>query len=556
MPFSIQFVRGSLAGRRWPLGEEPLLVGRSHVCAVRPKEPDVSGRHLELVEAGGAVAVTVLSAHRTVVAGAPAERGSVVAATPGSVVELGEELAFRVVDDGADAGETSSLPEQETGTLPGATEGLATAATRFAGDDETGTASLTAATRFAGGDEPATGTLTAATRFAGSADAGETSIIGGATPAAGETGESDFGETQVLETQVASREELEQLRGLYRAKERKKTFVRAAVLVAVFAAVLGTTWALTHREPERTFGVGAPWVPRVLYKGSGSASPSGSVSLCYPTNAFRAAVVTPIGDNAVSVETRIGKDSSTELWIRAEWHEIPESATKGREDSMVSFLERDAELSGCMNAMLPLSRDFFGGVQNRIRGYRHAIPCSRREYTRHDVSGTRWGVVSFFRNGTICFVVRREVPEAERGRAKKLLLPTSNFVFADAKGLFAESQWEGAEGAGCDHPKKRLEECTKRLHVETPAEWPVLERYLRDVLVSAEEPNDRKSAIDRLTELRKRKALVWRQQVVHRGTVVNDKAAAARVDRDVRGMFRDPDEEEWSALARSPEWWK
>ncbi len=558
MPFSVEFIQGSLAGRRFPVGPEGTTVGRSRSCGIRPKEPDVSGRHLVLSDGGSALRAEVLSSHRTVIGGNLCEPGSTVEAGDGTIVELGDFLSFRVIrgETDSDGGVETLLSASATMVPPPSSP-----ASIAAGD--AGTETLAEPSRIPEPDRVGETSL-----FEATSPRSENSLPGGggvskeAAPEDDLGGESSDGETQVLATQVASREELEQLRGLLHAKAKKRFYARFAFLGVLFAFVVGTTYMLMRREPEREFGRGGAWSYRSLFKADGGDMPAGaSISIRYPTNAVHDATVEAT-NRVVTVETRIGRDFSTKLWIRAEWFESPASATEDRDASFLSFLGGDPDFSSCLDAMdtLPGS-DFFGGRQSGILGYRHAVPCSRREYSRHDASGdTRWGVVSFFRNGTHCFVVRREVPEAERGRARKLLLPTDGFVLVDGKGLFSESQWEGAAGAGCPDPKARLDNCLKRLQVDKPAEWPDLEKGLRDVLVSADDPDDRTSALARLAELRRHKAIVWRQHVVSRKAVANDQSKDGRktartMDREVRGKFPDVGEE-WGALARSSTWWK
>ena len=155
------FKTGSLMGRRWsvPSGGA-LTIGRSHSCAIRPEEADVSGRHVIVREERGKLWLEALSAHRTAVDGTKLAAGGKQELADGSVVNLGGSLAFTVGESQGGNETASEMGETDIFATDAATglETRATAATRAA---ETGTLA-TAATR-AMSDE--TGTLaTAATR--------------------------------------------------------------------------------------------------------------------------------------------------------------------------------------------------------------------------------------------------------------------------------------------------------------------------------------------------------------------------------------------------------
>ena len=579
MPFSIQFVRGSLAGRRWPAGPDPVLVGRSHACDIRPTESDVSGRHLLFVEADGGIAVTVLSAHRTLVAGARAAQGSVVAAAPGTVVELGDDLAFRVMDDDAAADETSSLPEQATGTLPGATEGLATAATRFAGEDtgtldETGTA--TAATRF-GGDVAGgeTGTVTAATRFGGPPDGDETSILGGSATAAGESGESDFGETQVLQTQIASREELEKLKERFEKKRSRKLVVKGSLLGVAALAALGASIYVSMRDPEleleRPVNTDDIQLLPAYAPGHLRDKIRGEVWLEFPT-CWNADLRT--NDLPISIHTRIGRNLDVKLTIEVDIFEDVRGLYESRDESFRNYVKRTTNLVSA--AIQPLGRietasgsdeasgdtdipDFFGGDEGRFR----AVPCSSYGYRDLRDGSPVYGVVSFFRYGTLCCAVRREVPMSEKNRAFWLLVSPATYLI-DPTGSFSASQWEGAANAGCARPAEHLAQWKKRLEVDSTSDWRDIEDGLRDILVTVADNGSSadtgKGALDALVNLREGKILRWKALCAERMLLpepesIDEKARAEALDEAVRKQFGDPGEE-WYYLARRENWWE
>lgn len=611
MAFQIQFTNGSLKGRRWPVGAEPLVIGRSHSCAIRPKESDVSGKHLSMVEAGSAIAVTVLSAHRTVVAGEKVLQGSIVAASVGDTVELGNELVFSVIDGDMFSDDTSAIPNLDTGTLGGTGTAAPTAATRAADTElfgATGTlggtgslAGATAATRAA-----ETGTLTetaatAATQFADSgiihavtrgvgADAttgeisGETSIIDASAiaPISGETTNSSLGETQVLQTQAVSREELDKLKDVFKKKKSRKVATKFALLGLVAAIALGASLWFKLESPETELDEPYDYdTEEILPKLAPSAlleSISGSLSLFYPSENAKVAIDESTG--TIQVRTLIGRKFNVELVIVAQVFRDHAALNESRMDTFRRYIANSPDLVSISDNMVNLDNkrsifgvvdddsedlasfegDFFGGEEGLKRG----VPCTRVEYSRLRDKISVYGIASIFRYGDLCCVIRREVPEEEQDRAKWLLEVTDDYLVTDGDGVFSSSQWEGAYGAGCADPAVVLARCESAFALDTPLEWVGIEKGLRDVLVEVASgggtPEIGRRARALLKDLRNRKILYWKKCTAARAPLSEEgsrqeRDAAAFWDKSVRDAFQSPNEE-WHFLAQRPQWWE
>ena len=96
LKYRIAFTKGSLEGQLFPLGAEPLIVGRSHTCGVRLMEPDVSGRHVMLTVGPKGVEMEVISSRRTTVDGKGLKTGDRTAVRAGQSVSMGGIAAFTV----------------------------------------------------------------------------------------------------------------------------------------------------------------------------------------------------------------------------------------------------------------------------------------------------------------------------------------------------------------------------------------------------------------------------------------------------------------------------
>ena len=109
-----------------------LLVGRSHSADIRVKEPDVSGKHLEIVRRDDGCFVRNVSRFPAKVDGKSLNTGEEAPLRKKSLVEIGSHLRMRI--DGLPQGPvrpgdggTPSVPERGTESL--------TNATVFAGED-------------------------------------------------------------------------------------------------------------------------------------------------------------------------------------------------------------------------------------------------------------------------------------------------------------------------------------------------------------------------------------------------------------------------------------
>lgn len=590
MAYEVKFESGSLKGKHWRIPDGGVLtIGRSHSCGIRPKEADVSGKHAILSEKSGVVWLEVLSSHKTAVDGIRLPVGEKVAITEVSQVTLGGTLVFRLAKI-ADDGETGEIMSGESGMLGGTgtigTGTVATAATRAADTAtlgaDTGTLSgtvATAATRAMGadtamlGDE--TGTLggtvaTAATRAAETREESETSILTGSVipgvngDASGETSErnSDGGETQMLHTQIASPEELSKIKDVYEKKSKRRVAKHFFLLGSVaFAAAVSSIWFSTRR-PENPLSMPQNRKPAAIIPDLAPASAKGAIAgmvgLSYPASGARVNK----GENSIEIRTLIGSKLDVEVVVAADVFEDDAAVGESRNATFMRYISKSPELVKILDNMYPLpDEDFFGGLGGRFRG----IPCSRVEYWRMRGRENVYGVVSFFRSGTLCCALRREVPAAEKERAAWLLVDTRTWLFADNGGQFQSLQWEGAPDAGCADPALEISRCEARFAVDSTATWPEIERGIRDVL--AETMGDdaysdvRTQAMKLLADLRTRKATNWKRLVAGRVPITlpdggtTDKMRASELDEAVRKDYPSPDEE-WYFLARRRRWWE
>ena len=284
---------------------------------------------------------------------------------------------------------------------------------------------------------------------------------------------------------------------------------------------------------------------------------SGRVGLSFPSVGARVAR----REGSVEVRTLVGRNLDVEVVVVAEVFGDAAALSEPRWTTFRRYLAHSSELVSILDNMYPLpEEDFFGGRS----GLRRGVPCSRAEYWRMRGRDHVYGVVSFFRNGSLCCALRREVAAAEKERAERLLARTQRWLWTDSAGAFAAAQWEGAEEAGCKDPAVELTRCEGRFALDSPLEWPEIEHGLRDVLAETDgddaNADVHSRALKLLADLRERKALYWKQLVASRVPLAQsggklDRMRAIELDDAVRKGYPTPDEE-WYFLARRRKWWE
>ena len=544
MAVMILFETGSLAGRSWTVpGGGSLSVGRSHSCAVRPAEPDVSGKHLVVRDEGGRPSLEVLSSHRTALDGARLSSGEVRPLAEGSRVSLGESLRFRVHLTSADADETSELPGSGE-TMPGLPSGATVATAAF----ETGTAATFAAE---------TGTLaTAAT--AAFADGGETTLVGGLRAAGAESTDPDDGETQVLETQVVSREEIEHLRGEHlRVQKRRVGFRALFILIALGAAVGVYAWLSSGK-------VDVNLVSPVILRNGVIRGKGFSVGIVVPDSnggefSFR-------NDHVIVFDSMLGENKDVPFRIELTNYVDQTSLFEERETTFARWREKN--MRGLWQDQGPIFVPrFLGGEAGVCPGAR----CLQHRYTRVNDDGENLaGTATFFRIEDHCYVLLRELPADEEGRGYAWLEEIWTTLFAHPKNadgtpnLFAFRHWEGtAEEDDALDPAAAVDDCRKTIESGSISAWGDVKRTLTLVLRAVHGRTDpdaidiQARALDMLERLRIEQSRTWHKKCAEaqkKAALPNQIRELEEVRRRTEEIFQDEDDERhW--IVRRPFWW-
>ncbi|MBQ6246458.1 MAG: FHA domain-containing protein [Kiritimatiellae bacterium] len=583
MSVNVVFIKGSLAGMRFHIPDAGAVVGRSHSCGIRASESDVSGRHVQIVPAGNRAEMTVLSAHRAFVNGRRVPSGARTTLKSGDHIRLGEslEFAFMADDSAADAAGDSTSLFPETGMAGGGTRAtlgtratmatqatMATGAMDMAADDASTSDAVASPPQGARGGtpQPRMGILRSQGRDAADTTATfPTGIPTGSTHLPGDD-DGDGDETQMLKTQVVSREELELLGRMYAEKRRRKTMMRGVLLGFAFLVVFAVYMVVMSRKPETELtipkdGKGKEIKNEFILENRGAG---GLFGLKYPgaDDAVAKTFANESGGSNTVIRTRFGAKWDVSLLLVFSWYRDPLCLHETRKESfdrwaasnlVANTSEGDFTDLGLMNDYA-----FIGDFSGQYQGIR----CLSREYTRTK-GDTYYGVVSFFRYGDRCYVYRREVPDSEKERAVQWLLSPGKFMVFDGNGNFVKRHWEGlggGDGIPIGSCNVALLRCEKYLKDDSPADWRLVEDTLFRILTAATEAGDADichRAETKLVELRMRKRAKWNSLWAERTAAANsgDEAREKDVDRRVRAVFGDRDDVRYG-LCRREKWWR
>jgi hypothetical protein len=597
LKYRISFTKGSLAGHLFPLGAEPVIVGRSHTCGIRVMEPDVSARHVMLSVGAKGVEMEVISSRRTVLDGKALKTGDRVPVRAGQSVAMGGIVAFAVECYRSDGEQTEAPGDWTDGmTRFGADAGGDDGATRRPGSVRAGDETSMTTPSGGIGDDDDTGThipppppsrpkpppVRRSPPPAPSATS--TGTVGTMAvpppPSGGETLGTEAipppaDATQVIQTRAATPQEMAYMRELHNRKRRKKLGLRLGLGGLVMAVAAGLCIWLGMNAPEQTLSMPKG---RKVWKlldtelkpveRENAASVASSIFWAYPdaggweteTTEKRMNPALRVAETVFSVKTRVGRDLDVPLQLRLVVYDNPASLNQSQEEAFADW-DRTNDLG--LEKQGRLATDFVGKDPG--------IPFLRYTYTRkatpaEEAEGVLdWaGVLSFGRIRDTCLVCFREVPSVEELRAEYMLVRTEIFlaisppiILARWMGLPVSRQYPG------DLPILR-NSANELMGKNMDNEWEELETKLTSILIRtyprrARDPDAARlydEALEWMGILRARQEETWKKRCVIRFQATRNKDAdTKRMDEEIRSLFRSKDDRR-HVTAQKEKWWE
>ncbi len=613
LKYRIAFTKGSLEGQLFPLGAEPLIVGRSHTCGVRLMEPDVSGRHVMLTVGAKGVEMEVISSRRTTVDGKGLKTGDRTAVRAGQSVSMGGIAAFTVECYRSEGDRTVAPDDWTDGTTQfenGATARPGCAdprVPRHPGPVAEGTSMTTPAVGIGsdGGDTgthipppgggrravappwrpqpPPRGLAGAARNHCGGDETSMGTVGTQAIPdlpppeatVGTEVLHTAADATQVLQTRAATPQELAYMRELHSKKQRRGFGVRL-VLGGLLMALAGGVyvWLAVH-APEQTLSIpGERTTWHLLDSGLAPLDPDsrppsgGTVFFWYPED--------PAVEDGKSVETRTNAALGVEETVFTAKTHIGRERDVPLRIQLVAYSNAASLYQSQTNSFADWERTNGMGLEKQsgmppdFVGVNPGVPFLRYTYTRkateeEEAEGVlNWsGVLSFGRFRDTCLVVFREVPSVEALRAEYLLQDTE--VFFSISGVLVQERWAGLppERQFSGDPNILRKSALELLEKKMGNEWEELEAKLTTLLIRTypvrgrepEAENLYTEAVGWMRELRKRQDETWKERAAKRYQASLDPKAETRgMDEDIKALFRSRDDRRYD-LAQKEKWW-
>lgn len=493
MRLQIKFIRGG-DGSVALIPGEPLTIGRSRSNKVRLIEPDVSARHVSLVpDQNDLVIMEVVSARQTALNGNPLKLGDTVSLSSGDRVILGDNTEFVY-----EALQELKIGDNKT-VIPGS---------------EATIADPLNASAFSASEVTVVGSKAA-----------ETCVSSGAT-----NFQNDVNETIAIQTQIASDDEVEELRRSYQNKHKKKIIFRILPLAFLLALTIAIWIAM---KPEKEEFVSWPIV-------QGSRAPVETqlvapyLAVLYPKLPDNSVKRT---DESVDIRTKFGKLKDVPLRIVTRTWKEKDSLVTDREVAFTRFLNKEREKDVTFNTSGSRVTKF---ISTNVGA---GVPLTSIAYLRRVGNDDAFGQAIFLRFEDVSHLIMIEVPRAMQWRAEDFIRHNAmEFVlFADRR---VSEYWEGFSKCRVDtEASKDIEEASQYLKRKAPIYWQQISWLLRSALVKAKSANDQSTINEAkvlLSELRKsqrEKYNSWRLSW-KKADVIGDKSEKQKIQDLAESAFQ------------------
>lgn len=587
----IQFISGECKGDSRPLPEgAPIILGRSRSATYRLTTPDISGKHLELtILPSGDVALKNLSSHRTDVNGKTLDEGEAVILSPGDCVALGDTTSFvldplaaEAAGEGAPDGVTCATnfaPASEVQAMmpPKAPPQSSAAPSAPRASDEAKTeipeedAAVDANKTDLSGDEgmgvaPSSGDgeqtvlpeggpqekpvpVPAPTPLPKPSPAPawraepkrapvapppqkvEADEEGKTAQAADEEGDN---ETMIMQTRVATLEEMDLLRKTRKPKVNKWVLWLAASL-AISAFFVGTTYVVSQTNIENpvTWPMdGGKFNDEVIVPDIGFDK---DFILYFPKHRSMQVVKE---SNRIMAMTRLGKRRDVPCRVIFSMNKSLDNLSLSRPKGFKAWQDKMMAAGGQWN--------FDEDKNVHFRGRDNGLPYQMARYTRSVEKMVWFGVVMYIKDRDWELVVQKEIPSSERYRGETLIAETP---FISVSPRYVMNHWEPGDVTFQLTVPEMLNEARLMLNrtVATPRMWPHILDILRNVLAASTRANDPvtyAAAMDLLRDLRNKQSQWLNNQKINylAAQAKNLPKLAATIRQDCLAVFSDEDD--------------
>jgi len=321
------------------------------------------------------------------------------------------------------------------------------------------------------------------------------------------TEKTNINETQMLQTRIASIDEINYIKDQVKRRQQKRFLVRAAVFASI-AFALFVIWHL--RAPQQESELSWP-INKDSQKSIGTVAPfekgwqDGGFDVFYP-DCGQKTLVEKDGKERLIVKTYIGKRIDTPLRINMTRYKDLQSLEESRKQSFARLL----------TVMMKNKKELYTFDKNSsviFLGQHNGILCNVISYQKDQNNKSYWGKLYFFKHGEFSYCLTAEVPFDDKNRAKQLL-EDNNFI--DISKRFEYLYWEGSGDFRRGDILSRIDEIEDDVRRKSPFQISNLERGIQSILIQASLDNNAKlkeKGLDLLEKLRRNEDELYREYV-------------------------------------------
>lgn len=352
------------------------------------------------------------------------------------------------------------------------------------------------------------------------------------------------GGTQIMQTRLASQEEIE----LLKKQQQKESKMRVAMWGGGlgFLALLALIFWPRQEKPEESLTW--PKTPAGDYMDAFLPSPvfgsyaEGGYDLVFPGAEGWRHDVDEAGK--VTVQAPIGRDKNVIMTLILTETEDKNELLKTQQESLRDWMESIKQQEGRWSFETP-SGDLFLGDGN-------GIPCLTVPYHREDDQAW-FGMALFFRYGARRIILRREVPAEERVRAEDMVL---NHFYIYPSSACIRGHWEGGGEINSADAGDQIQQVRMELEHVSPPTWPAIEALLMSALrktAMAGETKMNEEAARLLTRLRENQDRWFNAQKIafFNAQAKGDMKQVNRITEICKGVFSDRSDQRYYEIRKN-----
>ena len=354
-----------------------------------------------------------------------------------------------------------------------------------------------------------------------------------------ESEKTNANETQVVQTRMASMDEINFIKNQIKKQQQSRLFFKFLIF-SLFVVMLGIIWMLRAPEqekiltwPKRQEGTRVTYLTKYVSV-FGQSFRKGGFDIYCPD--WRTTQVITSQSDLVEIRTFLGKKADVPLTIYVQREISDEFVYEKRSVALQNSLRRLAEgkkeLFNFDNS--PTTEFLLPSYNEKENG----VLVDKLAYQR-DAGRSFFGVLRFFRNGRVNYIVRAEVPVGEKLRALPILNSDTFLVLNIA---FVRRHWEGNDQYTKGDISRTIIGLRDELQRNSPMQYPHLEREIKSVLAQALYEKNRniyEEAESLLLNLREKQQHWYNSQKIRWISAVreNNSAEKFKIKNDCEAVF-------------------